>query len=707
MNVAAPSKKKMTAQEAKQSKLESNARTAQERMNKIREIGPLPEVKDPERKDACRNSLLTFIKTYHGLSYYFELSEDHLDFIEEVQRIILLGQRKAVAWPRGGGKSTILRHASEWAILFGYRRYLVIVAATADDAKRIMKGLKRDVSENPLLIADFPESCFPLACLDQEPLRCKSQMLDGEKTSPEWTADAIRFPYVPGSPASEATVTVTGIEGSPRGQSSILKDGSTSRPDIVFIDDPSSKKSAKSASQNAERLEIIQKDIKGMNGPGTSMACFLACTVIAPFDLADQVLDPELHPEWQGTRVKLLKKEPENQKLWQDYYAIYDQELALGKEDKDTNRFLCTDFYAANRVEMDKGAEVFWPQGYGEERFESTLEYAMYLKHAEPGYFNSEVQNEPTEEEATIKQATVKEFANKQGPEAKRVLPPWTQYVTAHIDVQGDSLVFAIVASKEDFTSQVVDYGIWPEQPRHDANKNNLNFNFDDAYPGLPAEAQTYQALEDLYETVLAAPFLSASQDGGQEESPLGCSRILVDVAYAETANAVRQFAANHANVYASRGKYFKTGRDQYNWLKPQNGFRCLRQCKIDLKKGEAGYNTNHWKTFLSKRVLAPLASPGCLSLYKASPAHHVAFAKGVLESEKPIEVISNGDAQTEWKEPPGAVNEPLDNLVGALVAAAIEGAAMVGDNLKETKPRKVRRFSLKERMAKKRNEKR
>ena len=122
-------------------------------------------------------------------------------------------------------------------------------------------------------------------------------------------------------------------------------------------------------------------------------------------------------------------------------------------------------------------------------------------------------------DEVTVEQATAKDFANKQRPETKRVLPPWTQYVTAHIDVQGNGLVYAIVASKEDFTSQVVEYGIAPKQPRHDANKNNLSITFDDAYPSLPAEAQTYQALEDLYAAVLAAPFSLPLRTAGRKRA--------------------------------------------------------------------------------------------------------------------------------------------------------------------------------------------
>ena len=78
------------------------------------------------------------------------------------------------------------------------------------------------------------------------------------------------------------------------------------RPDFAIIDDPQTRKSAKSPSQVEERSDIIEGDILGMAGPGKNMSAVMTATVIYPDDLADQYLDQERHPDWNGIRVSMI-----------------------------------------------------------------------------------------------------------------------------------------------------------------------------------------------------------------------------------------------------------------------------------------------------------------------------------------------------------------------------------------------------------------
>ena len=72
-----------------------------------RDIGELPAVADPERKEACRFDLRRFCETYFPEVYCLEWSADHLRAIEKLQKAVLEGGLFALAMATGArGSST-------------------------------------------------------------------------------------------------------------------------------------------------------------------------------------------------------------------------------------------------------------------------------------------------------------------------------------------------------------------------------------------------------------------------------------------------------------------------------------------------------------------------------------------------------------------------------------------------------------------------
>ena len=88
-----------------------------------------------------------------------------------------------------------------------------------------------------------------------------------------------------------------------------------------------------------------------MAGPGKKIAAILCATVIRPGDLADNILNRDKHPEWQGERTKMVYAFPTNEKLWDEYAKIRAESL---KADGDGHE--ATKLYAAHRAGMDEGA---------------------------------------------------------------------------------------------------------------------------------------------------------------------------------------------------------------------------------------------------------------------------------------------------------------------------------------------------------------
>ena len=107
-------------------------------------------------------------------------------------------------------------------------------------------------------------------------------------------------------------------------------DGSTFRPSLVLIDGPQTDEVAGSPTQVANRLEIMTGAILGLAGPGQNFAGLCTITVIKPHDLANQLLDRDAHPEWQGKRTRLVYQWPDREDLWAQYAELRRDGLRSG-----------------------------------------------------------------------------------------------------------------------------------------------------------------------------------------------------------------------------------------------------------------------------------------------------------------------------------------------------------------------------------------
>ena len=87
-------------------------------------------------------------------------------------------------------------------------------------------------------------------------------------------------------------------------------DGKTVRPSLVVLDDPQTDESARSLSQCANREAILAGAVLGLGGPGKKISGIMPCTVIRPGDMADNILDRDKHPEWNGERTRMVYSFP-------------------------------------------------------------------------------------------------------------------------------------------------------------------------------------------------------------------------------------------------------------------------------------------------------------------------------------------------------------------------------------------------------------
>ena len=649
-----------------------------------RDIGPLPEVVNPDRKAACERNFQLFCESYFPETYSLAWSPDHLKVIEKIETAVLRGGLFALALPRGSGKTTITESAALWSMLYGHREFVVLIGATESAALELLDSLKTELEVNERLAEDFPEVCYPVAQLEGIANRCAGQLYKGERTRITWTSNEIVLPTVEGSRASGIIVRVAGITGRIRGMKFKRSDGRSVRPSLVIIDDPQTSESAGSLEQTRKRVRVLAGDILGLAGPGQKISGIMPCTIIRPGDMADIILNRNTHPDWNGEKTRMVYRFPSNMKLWEEYAEIRAEALRT-----EGNFQKATEFYLANREAMDAGAEVSWEARFNHDEV-SALQHAMNLKFQDEAAFMSEYQNDPLPDDtADDSLLSVDEICAKINGLARRRVPLKCDRLTMFVDVQKALLFYVVIAWAEDFSGAVIDYGSWPDQHRHEYSLADANPSIQTLFPKAGFEGALYAALSALTDECLGRE--CEREDG----AVLKIERALVDANWGQSTDVVYQFCrqSSHAGVILpSHGRYVGASSKPMTEYRKQQGDRLGFNWMIPNVAGKRAirhviYDTNYWKSFIHARFAVPVGDKGALTLYGRIPGAHQLFAEH-LTAEYRVKTQGRGRTVDEWKlKPQSHDNHFLDCVAGCAVCGS-----MLGASLPETLPAKLDR---------------
>lgn len=607
----------------------AQARYIRRKAAEAQEIGPLPAIADPARRAACAESLERFCVTYFPEAFYLKFSTAHKELLTALEETIRRGAVKCIALPRGSGKTTICEVACLWALLYSYRRFCLLVASEGKRAALLLNDLKTWLETNPLLLADFPEVCYPVVALDGVMQRAKTQRVNGERTRLECSSMRIVFPTVGGAATSGARVQCAGITaGNIRGMAATDNDGRKFRPDLVLIDDPSTAESARSPEQNNLRERLIKSDILGLAGPGQRIAALITCTVIAENDLADRLLNHDSNPEFHGVRLPLLRKFPDNLALWRDYW-----EARAVSEDEGNS------YYLKNRSELDRGASLMWEERKNDGD-PSPLVTAMNLYLRDPMGFMSEYQNEPESFAADSKEITSDAVAACVHPAGGFLA------YTAAVDCHKDLLYAVVMGWDGRGAPSIVDVLYTPDQPRRVFRK------YDAAVKLPPTDAGYMAGLRDIIDRL------------NERYKP---HVIAVDVGY-EQALTVSAFSAA-PNVVGVKGAYYGARSQRliadYRNTSTQ---RVGRNWFIQLRQDKSGryklltVDVNNWKTRLAA-LFTERAVGVCVDPVDVKQlVNH-------LQAERAVLVESETRRVYEWTAAPGSDNHLLDCCVYNLAA--------------------------------------
>jgi hypothetical protein len=205
--------------------------------NDIPLINPTPH--HPRLKERCKYDLELFGWHYCRCVLKRRASKHTREgLIHDVQDTILHGGQSVKEYGRGVGKTTWTVYiATVWAIVYGHRRWPVLVSANTRLGKENLRSVKRILTRSEAIAQDFPEIVVPLLSVDDISQRAASVTYCGRPTDIEWSSDRIALPMLRGDdgkplgPGCGARVTSVGIGGVMRVAN---KEGQ--RPDLLLID---------------------------------------------------------------------------------------------------------------------------------------------------------------------------------------------------------------------------------------------------------------------------------------------------------------------------------------------------------------------------------------------------------------------------------------------------------------------------------------
>lgn len=670
----------------------------------------IPEIKDPIRREKCLDDPHRFLRTYFPDQFFrpFERIHDHM--IEAVIQRAKYGGKKSVAAPRSIGKSETVKGMIPYVIAKGWIRFPVIIAASNSLAKRAYNDFRKKCTKAGPFVEDFPEICYPFIALDGAAQRAARQHVDFRPTDVVFSADDyLQIADIEGSLYSRVKLAFAGLDQAIRG---LNIEGD--RPDLLVIDDPETRESARSETQIEARCEMIDKDLEGLGVAGASkpLAMVMLSTIQNTFCASYMYTDFSQKPSWSPVRYGMfeswpdccrihlseeqhrkleqeaeLRKQPLPADLWEEYITL----RKIDQSNGDPYGLNAVRFYRKNRKQMDAGAKMlvshFEPQVLEDgTQVTISLIQAQFNRIADTSIeaYLTEFQNDPPEELGPEKlPLTMGRVLQQTSGMERGVCPEDCDCTTIGIDV-GKSVhhwtKMAWQQHADEITGSIVDYGI--------IQTTGLTTSSSDK----AIEAAVQDALQQFID-----------EDPVFRESPPVLT--LIDSGYVP--DAIYELCQRN-------GKTFKParGRDSNRFRIPKKTkdtapfFEAYAQRIEDpVKRGRKLWiyhiNVEYWKHWLQQRLMVdPFRDatrvPGSVALFEPPSGDakiHRSFARHMVSEG--LEMISRDDKADK---PTWIVRDPRNNHWLDSTGYACAAAGCVGIRAVRPIPEKPKPVKLDER---------
>ena len=647
-----------------QPKLPRRPMTDLERQHKHRaagrEIGELPWIGEPFTVWFCKYNLLAFGLTYcstpaNGLEPMLKRppSARMIRFVKNLEHVILHGGQKHVRWPRGKGKTTWVKIAALWSLLYGHRRFAVIVAKTKSMAKASVDEIWLRIQTDPIILRDFPEFAIPLRDVALTPQRSRVQTYNGLRT--RIIQDTIfgyyQLPTMDRKPHTGGIICWRGADQALRGLNI-----NSMRPDFIFIDDPQTDEDAKNPDTVSKIEDNILGGVLGSGENDSTTAAVMASTPIEPDDVSERFADPERHPEWFTETERFVvtwgPDEPKNK-----YLAL----MKIDEANGDKSYTAAKKYYLEHIAEIEEGVEMMDPGD-----FDPITEFSAYhhalnrLKVLKPKRFNSEMQMMPTRSQGVFRLDAAKVAANVNGYEPCVIPDCCNRGIVAFCDVNAVAgLRWCVYAFGDGRRVARLAYGSYPP------NRQRL---FPEGTPESAIPSFLSPAIQVVASSIISTVF---RRPDGTKEFVKG---ICFDGGWqTATVAAACESVSGISNVPVVWSKGFPATNYRPTRARPE-----MRGEYCHIAETENGpflaFCTDYWKELSQSLNLNQPLQPSSISFYGTDKTAHYDFALEVVADKLKAKWEDPKTTLTRWEwEQPGG-NHFGDVDYGALAYASIRG---------------------------------
>lgn len=263
----------------------------------------------------------------HYFPRYFTLppSQMHLQLIRSLQwRHETRAINEAVIAPRGGAKTTwVSKVYPLFCVCHGLEPYILLVSDSSSQAEENLEAIRHELEENDRLRADYPLACTK-----------------GER----WTQDVI--------------ITGNGIKLHAVGTRKKVRGRAhrSERPSLIIVDDLENDDDVQSETQRDRVWRWFRRALLPAGTPKTNV--LFVGTALHPDDCLQKIKLGKDVVGWRMSSFSALVREPDRQDLWDKWRLLF-KDMSSTSEQREVAARM---FYQEHREEMERGAELLWPE---------------------------------------------------------------------------------------------------------------------------------------------------------------------------------------------------------------------------------------------------------------------------------------------------------------------------------------------------------
>jgi predicted phage terminase large subunit-like protein len=259
------------------------------------------------------------------------------------------GTKLAVIAPRASAKSTWVSFAYPLhCAVHGTERYIQLICDSTGQAEKLLADIKAELEDNEALADAYPAVCG--------------------KPGPVWRRNSIRL-------ANGVVIEALGTGSKIRGRRN-----RQDRPSLIIVDDPENEEHQTSALKRERSWNWFNR--AAMNA-GTDRTNHLVLGTSLHRECL--VLRLQTQPGWQAKLFRAVVRWPERMDLWARW-----EEICHDWENPDREQ-AALDYFAQNRAQMERGAEVLWPE------WEPLYQLMQLRATIGPAAFAAEKQGDPVD----------------------------------------------------------------------------------------------------------------------------------------------------------------------------------------------------------------------------------------------------------------------------------------------------------------------